>query len=159
FWFFRVEGREPLDTFEAALQGDPARFGSDTESRRICSYIDRSTYAPHVSRLFELFGHDSVHVVFLDEFRADPTHALAPVLGAPGLDPALRPDAIDAKNTAREVRSSSLARMTRPRGPLARALRPLLPQSVRDRMRHQVRNLNEVAAEPPTIDPATETEL
>ena len=43
--------------------------------------------------------------------------------------------------------------------PLARALRPFVPQGARDAVRRRLHRLNEVPATVPAIDPATEGRL
>jgi hypothetical protein len=159
FWFFRAEGREPAPTFEAALDGDPARFGSDTESRRICAYRDRSQYAPHIADLYDRFGRDSVDVIFLDDFKGDPAGAVAPLVTTLGLDVGELPALAGAKNTAKAPRSETVAKVTRARGPLARAVRPLVPRNLRAQVRRRLHRMNQVAIDTPPIDPSTDARL
>jgi Sulfotransferase domain len=152
----RARGREPLDSFEEALAADPARFGADENSRRICAYLDRSLYARHLRTVFAHLGRDAVEVVFLEDLTADPRAVAGQVLSPWGLDPDALPARLPRENPAREARSSSLAALRR--GP-GRALRRALPGAARDRLRRAYRSLNELPTDAPGLEPDVQHRL
>lgn len=159
FWFNRLRGREPLASFEEALYGDRARFGTDYRNASICDYLDRSLYAKHVEDLYERFGRDQVHVLILEEFQQDSATALKPLLRHVDLDPAPLPAVAKRQNAARQPRSFRLARLRRSRSAPARVIKRILPLRARDTIRAGFRSFNEVRWSPPPMKPAMEREL
>jgi hypothetical protein len=159
FWFARLEGREPLASFEEALRGDDARFGTDHRSRRTCAYLDRSLYAQHIRRLFEWFGHDRVHVLILEEFHQNSVMAVEPLLRSFDLDPSSLPALAERENTSRRPRSFRFARLLHSQSGATLAMKRMLPRGARDAIRHCQRRFNEVPWSPPPIDAALEHEL
>ena len=153
----RARGREPLDSFEEALDADPARFGDDWNSRRICAYLDRSLYARHLRVVFEHLGRDAVDVVFLEELTADPRAVAGHLLSRWGLDAGDLPAQLPRENVARTARSPALASARR--GQMGRALRRVLPQAARDRLRLTYRTLNELPTGSPGLPPDVERRL
>jgi hypothetical protein len=156
FWHARTRGREPLERFEDALDGDPARFADDN-SRRVCSYLEWSDYATAIARLHAAFPPEQVHVMFLDELTADPLGRAAPLLAPFGLDADGLPNALPASNPARAVRAARVGASQRRRW-LRRVARGL-PVGTRERLRRGVRRLAEVPQAPPPIDPVTSERL
>ena len=157
FQHARARGREPLESFEEALDADPSRFGEDWNSRRICAYLDRSLYARHLRVVFEHLGRDAVDVVFFEDLTADPMTVAGQVLTRWGLDPSDLPARLPRENPARAARSGTLASIRR--GRPARALRRVLPRAARDRLRRTYRNLNEMPTEGPGLPAAVERRL
>lgn len=147
----RARGREPLDSFEEALDADPARFGEDANSRRICAYLDRSLYARHLRVAFEVLGRDAVDVVFFEDLVADPRAVADQVLSRWGLDAAALPECLPRANPARVARSDGLASIRR--GRTGRLVRRALPTAVRDRLRRAYRAVNERPAEDRGLEP------
>ncbi len=158
FWFARLRAREPLTSFEEALHGDQARFGTNHNSARRCEYLDRGLYAKHVERLYALFGRDQVHAIILEEFQQDPASTLAPLLRRFHLDPAELPPLAVTQNAARRPRSFRLARLPRSWAG-ALVARRILPRGPRVALRRRLRRLNEVAWSPTPMEAATECEL
>jgi hypothetical protein len=159
YWYSYMKGREPLDSFEAALEADDARFGTDRNSARICEYLDRSLYAKHVELLYELFGREHVHVFILEEFKQAPDETVAPLLRSAGLDPSAIPPLARTTNAARRPRSVQLARLRRSQAAGARLLKRVLPLRTRDALRARWLRFNEVPWSPPPIAEVTQAEL
>ena len=99
FWFSRLKGLEPLESFEEALTGDPGRF-SDGDAALRCQYLEAGLYADPVQGLFDRFGPDHTHIFVLEEFKGSAAAIVAPLLNELGLDPAKLPALAPKHNTA-----------------------------------------------------------
>ncbi|MGH9244812.1 MAG: sulfotransferase family protein [Acidimicrobiales bacterium] len=156
FGHARARGREPLESFEEALVGEPARFADDT-SRRVCEYVERSRYANHLPAVFDRFGRGRVHVLFLEEFLADPRSVLTDALAPLGLDADDLPVALEQENGARRARWPGLARVRW--NPFLRTVLRLIPSGSRMRLRRRYVSLNERPQRRPPLDADTERRL
>ncbi|MFI0351476.1 sulfotransferase domain-containing protein [Actinomadura sp. 9N407] len=111
------------EPFERALELEPERLAGEVErikadpqylshSHRHHAYLDRSQYAGQIALLYELFGRDRVHVLFAEDFFAEPEPVYDGVLDFLGLS-RRRPDAFERHNA-------------RPRSPMPEELRARL---------------------------------
>ncbi len=118
-------GDEDIEDFAEALAAEPQRIDGSRpappHSRPWCATHYRSLvrYADQVQRYFDAFGRDKVHVVILDEFKADPKgqyQAICRFLGVrddyPGLDEVLEGNQ-RARNSNRRVYSRTLRSFVR----------------------------------------------
>ena len=154
YWFGRAKGLEPLGSFEEAVWADPARFDGSPTGREL-AYLDWSRYAHYLSTLFDEFGRDRVHAIFLDEFVADPRMAVGGLMAAVSLDPGLLPDIPRKDNTAIRARRPELAKARRRKS----GIRRLIPTSARRAVRSAYRRTNEVPVTLPPVDPGTARDL
>lgn len=103
-----ARGFETETSFERALELEPGRLAGEVErirtepgylshSHRHHSYVDRGHYADQLEVLFGLFGRDRVHVVFAEDFFAEPERCYDGVLAFLGLQ-AWRPERFDRHN-------------------------------------------------------------
>jgi hypothetical protein len=154
YWYGRAKGLEPLDSFEDAVWADPARFDGSPTGREL-AYLDWSHYARYLSGLFDAFGRERVHVIFLDEFVADPRRAVDGLMQAVSLDAALLPDTPRKDNAAIRARRPELAKARRRQS----GVRRLVPARARRAVRLAYRRTNEVPTTLPPLDPRVERDL
>ncbi len=154
YWYGRAKGLEPLDSLEEAVWADPARFDGSRTGREL-AYLDWSRYAHYLSALFDEFGRERVHVIFLDEFVADPRAAAGELMETLSLDPALLPDTPRKDNAAIRARRPELAQARRRQS----GVRRLIPARVRRAVRSAYRRTNEVPTTLPPVDPRVERDL
>jgi hypothetical protein len=120
-----ARGFETEASFERALALEPERLAGEVDriknepgylshSHRHHSYLDRGRYADQLETLFGLFGRDRVHVLFAEDFFAEPEPCYDGVLDFLGL-PRWRPAAFEQHNA-------------RPSSPLPAALRERLAE-------------------------------
>lgn len=154
YWFARARGLEPLESFEEAVWADPARFDGSPTGRAL-AYLDWSRHEHYLRLLFEDFGRDRVHVVFLEEFVRDPRRAVEGITQALALDAARLPESPRKDNAAIRARRPGLAQARKRRT----GVRRLVPAGVRRAARSAYRRTNETAATLPPLDPRVEGEL
>ena len=99
-----------------------------------------SRYAAQLDRFRPAWEAGNLHCVTLEGLRKDPEGALRAVFGFLGLDPAGADAPLPAQNTAagRTRQHPAMARLSR-LGPLMAVARQVLPQSLRDRLKGQLR--------------------
>lgn len=147
YWYARRMQREPLPSFEQAVAAELAGRGD----RR---YLARGRYGPRVEALLRRFGRQQVQVWLLDDLKRDLRLVCAEGWRRLGLEPhALEPPA--RHNRAAMPRWPWLTRSLNVRGPVKSLLRPLVPLSVRGRVRERLLAWNERPAAPPAMAPET----
>jgi hypothetical protein len=120
-----ARGFETEASFERALDLEPERLAGEVEriraepdylshAHRHHSYLDRGRYADQLEVLFGLVGRDRVHVVFAEDFFAEPERVYDAVVDFLGLA-RWRPAAFERHNA-------------RPSAPLSPALRERLTE-------------------------------
>jgi hypothetical protein len=163
YWYARRIGWEKLETFEEAVDADPARFGDDVALRRHCAYKERSLYAKHLGTLWEYFEREQTHVFLLEDIVHDAAHVCRMVFRQfENLDPSYVPQARRRQNVAALPLSRNLARLTSSQGTLSTvksALRRLLPDWLTDSARDTLQRLNERQFTPPPMEQETRQRL
>lgn len=90
YWFARRNGWETL-SFEQAIADEPRRASGSYIEQTELTHIAHGHYAAQLSRYFDLFGADRVHVVLSDELQTDPASEVGKVLAFLGADPSAGP--------------------------------------------------------------------
>jgi hypothetical protein len=75
YWFNVSRAKESL-SFEDALKAEPLRLQASTVERRIYSYVDRGRYADQLLPLVERTGGDRIHLMYFEDFLAQPAAEL-----------------------------------------------------------------------------------
>ncbi|MGH1501994.1 MAG: sulfotransferase family protein [Acidimicrobiales bacterium] len=123
FNYLRRLGGEPLETLDAALEAEPQRIADHWEP--LFHYVAESRYSEQLTRLYEKFDRDQVHVAVLERLQADGPAEMARIFTWLGIDP-------DA-DVGVEVRHNSAGRSRVPA--LSTILTPgFLPDSFADRI-------------------------
>lgn len=154
YWYGRAKGLEPLDSFAEAVWADPGRFDGSPTGREL-AYLDWSRYAHYLSALLDEFGRERVHVIFLEEFVADPRAAVGGLMEAVSRDPALLPETPRKDNAAIRARHPELAKARRRQS----GVRRLIPARARRAVRSAYRRTNEAPTTLPPIEPRLERDL
>ena len=151
----RHNGREPLDTFEAAWAEEERRADTGNARNRLRG---RGFYAQALTRWLEVFPREQLLILFYEDWCHRPDHVLDLVWRHLGVDP------IDGTIVRRENVSSRPPRwlwlhrhMTHRDNPLRRLARQFLPRSVRDVITDSVNLLN--LGQSPRLDPALRARL
>jgi hypothetical protein len=132
---FRLDGNECLPTFEEALAAEPdrragKRIGAETYLAQGLQYREIVRFTEQVSRYFEVFGRERVHIVIYDDLAGDTLGIYRETLGFLGLDSWRGPANLTAINGSRYPRSAALRRLLNGKHvrQTALMLRPLLPR-------------------------------
>lgn len=145
YWHRRARGVEPL-TFTDALAAEPQRLArGDRRARMDFSYVDRGRYLAQLQRAAGLVGRGRLHVLLLDDLRAQPRAAYAGVCRFLDIDDTYVPSEL-----GRQVNAHVRFRSVRLRTWSLRLPRPLR------------RAVGKVNAEPdhyPPLDPAVRRAL
>ena len=169
YYYFRYDGNEPLPTFEQALAAEAGRADRGQPCRQTyfaqgLAYRQVARYTEQVSRYFDTFPRDKVHVILYDDFAADVFGAYRQTLEflgveAKGCDPGFKP-----VNEARTVRSPVLRAVIG--DPLVRsaavALRRWVPHPIftaMQRVNTRVRGLNAQVERRPPLAPELRAQL
>jgi hypothetical protein len=163
YWYARRMGWEKLETFEEAVDADPARFGDDVARRRHCAYKERGLYSKHLSTLWEYFDREQTHVYLLEDVINDVAALCRTIFSHyESLDPSYVPHARRRQNVAALPRSRNLARLTSSKDtlrPVKRMLRRLSSDRLTDSVRDAIQSLNEREFRPPPMKPETRQRL
>lgn len=163
YWYARRRGWERLDSFEAAIEAPPSRFGHADGLRWRCAYIERSTYAPYVADAIDRFGRGRVHIHLLEDLHVDARAVCRSLLARfPELDPDDMPEPVVSRNRAAMPRSAAVLRFTEAAGfetRVRRVARRMLSERTRYRIREVIQRINERPFSPPPLDPRTRAAL
>ena len=159
YWHARRKGWENLDSFQDALDAEPARLREDRTKWRQCAYVDRGKYCDQVVRLWERFGKEQVTIVFLDDLHKDPLGSCRKLFSELGIDPDFTPLSREHANRAATVRSAWVAKLLVSSGAIKSGISWLIPSGARFHIRKRVKQFNEVGFVPPPIDPEARVRL
>jgi len=128
----RRDGREPLDSFEAALGQEETRIRANWE--HLWHYSRLGFYHAQLQRYYDRFPHAQIRVWLYDELEREPHRVLREVFAFLGVDPTFVPDMSVKHKVAGTPRSKALhAVLTRP-NPAKTLAKQLLPSDVRGRL-------------------------
>lgn len=135
YGFMRTRGWEPCDTFEEALADEPRRIAAGWH--HIWHYVGMSRYGEQLQRVLEVFPREQVLVLRHEDMTADPDAVLDRVyahVGVPSVPRTVTPD----PHRSGEPRSRFLGRVVSTHHPLKKLVAPLVPTSLRRRLRRQI---------------------
>lgn len=169
YYTFRWDGNEYLPTFCAALAAEGERRAGCLLNRQTylaqgLVYRDTVRYTEQVTRYFDVFGRDRVHVIIYDDLCRDAAAVYRRVLDFLGVDSKFAPDDFKAVNGNQYVKSTALRSLLS--DPIVRstilAIRPCLPRVAFRAMQNidaRIRKLNSRPADRPVLEPELEREL
>jgi hypothetical protein len=145
-----ISAVENVRDFAGALDAEFQRRRGRGWPRNRCNkqllYRDVVDFAPQLERYFERFGRENVHVVFYDDFAADPGGACSQCLQFLGLS-GLPVDEFGVVNGSRAVRSLRLQfLLRRPPRWLQQPVRALVPKPIRQGFVRKVLSVNNPTA-------------
>jgi Sulfotransferase family len=154
-------GQEDLESFPQALAAEPARRAGQQLPKGLfwpssLYYSQWVKLGEQIERYRRLFPADRVKAVLYDDFRRDNAATYAEVLGFLGLNAAFQPEFTQV-NENRSARFPLLSRLFAESGNLA--IRNLVPERARRRLRKTLRNANLKPAERAPLDPVLRREL
>ena len=159
-----VRGAEPIRDFSAALDTEERRrAGYELPNRRGLRqglyYRHIVQYADHVSRYFEVFGRERVHVILFEDWAAATARAFEETLRFLEIDPSFAPE-LGVVNPSSRVRYHRLHDLiTEPPRVLRAAGRAAVPARVRRAIRYELLDLNIRTAAREPIDPTLREDL
>ncbi|MGY1773984.1 sulfotransferase family protein [Blastococcus sp. SYSU D00813] len=156
YGFMRTRGWEPCATFEEALADEPRRVAEGWH--HIWHYTGMSRYGEQLRRALEVFPREQLLVLRHEDMTADPDGVLARVydhIGVPAVPRTVTPD----PHRSGEPRSRFLGRVVSTHHPLKKLVSPLVPTSLRRRLRRQIvaRNIVRLDSRPETRRALVET--
>jgi hypothetical protein len=149
YGFMRTRGWEPCATFEEALADEPRRIAEGWH--HIWHYTGMSRYGEQLAHVLDVFPREQLLVLRHEDMTADPDAVLARVyahLGVPPVPRTVDPD----PHRSGEPRSRFLGRVVSTHHPLKKLLSPVVPTSLRRRLRRQIvaRNIVRTSYRPET---------
>lgn len=159
FWYARRKGWEPLESFEAAIEAGPERFGDDWVRQRNCAYLARSEYAQAIQRFNTRFGEENVATYLLEDLKHDAAGLCREIFASLGVDASFQPDFSTKRNAAATAKSEHVARLLTSRSPLKRAVRKVLPTGLVAKLKKSAQQMNEREFVPPAMAPETRARL
>ena len=144
-------GREPLDSFEAALDAEDERVAAGWEWS--WHYRRMGLYGQQLARYLDYFDRDQLHIYRFDELTTNPAGFAKTVYRMLGVDPSFTPDTGVRRRATGVPQFDWLHRFVgTPDHFLRRWSRLVIPEAVRDRIIMAVRNAN--LQKPPLPDAA-----
>lgn len=139
-------GNEDKPTFEAALAAEnERRQGRDIPktAHNISGlfYRDMVDYATHIQRYYTYFGRNQVHIIVMDDLKANVAQVYRDTLTFLDVDPNFEA-ALEVVNPNRVYRSRTLMQMLNFPSPLQANLRALVPSRLRRMIGAQLRKMN-----------------
>ena len=112
---FRYSGNEQIESFEEALEAEPARKQGKLIRRAAhcitgLYYREMASYTQQVKRYFNAFGRDNVQVIIFDDFKADTAKVYKAVLEHLELDSNFTTN-FDVVNPNKDVRIEWLQKL------------------------------------------------
>jgi len=159
-----LEGSEDIADLEEALAAEPDRRAGRRLPRGLIYpkeyllYREFARFTPQVQRFFDAFGRGRVHVIFYDNFRADPAGQFKNVcdfLGVSREEPV--GSGVVRPNT--NVRNLAINRVLRRPPGLLRFLGRMVPARVRRWLTARVDSLNWVVEARPPMSPRLRRDL
>jgi hypothetical protein len=156
YGFMRTRGWEPCATFEEALADEPRRIAEGWH--HIWHYTAMSRYGEQLRHVLEVFPREQLLVLRHEDMTADTDAVLARVYAHLGVPPVPRTVAPDPHRSG-EPRSRFLGRVVSTHHPLKKVLSPIVPTSLRRRLRRQIvaRNIVRTSYRPETRRALVET--
>lgn len=144
YWHVVRRGWEDLD-FEDALDAEEARLASGDDAREKYSYVTRGKYVQNLRRYEERFGRDAIHVVLLDDLKAERQSVVEAVWRHVGCEPPyLNLESVAHENRADYPKWPWASRLTqrgmkwaRGRGGLVQAMAARVRESARRYLYYQ----------------------
>ena len=134
-------GTEDVADFAQALTAENDRQAGRRipphSNPKLATYRDRARFGEQLARWFDLYGHDRVHVIVLEDMVADPTGQFRRLLQFLEVDPGWRPASFATHNVAHGTRSKALQSVLLSR-PMQWAAWRALPQVVGDARARQL---------------------
>jgi hypothetical protein len=153
---FVRDGREPLGTFEEALNAEETRVADGWHPHWYLKA--RGLYSRQITAYLELFPRDRLAIHLYDDFLAQPEAVMRALFSFLGVEPAFRPDMSLRYNISGTPRSRLLhAVLARPMA-VKDLLKPLIPPPVRHRLRAKLMTRN-IIPEKARIAPETRRTL
>lgn len=127
------EGREPLDSFEAALEAEQDRIAQDWGL--LWRYADLGRYAAQLERYLAAFGRERVRVFLYDELRSDPQQLMHDTFEFLGVDSEFTPDLSARPNVSGVPQSRWLHKLLRAGGAARTLVRATIPTALKVQLR------------------------
>ncbi|NEK59346.1 sulfotransferase [Geodermatophilus sabuli] len=149
YGFMRTRGWEPCATFEEALADEPRRIAEGWH--HIWHYAGMSRYGEQLRHVLEVFPREQLLVLRHEELTADPVETVGRLYDHLGVDRVPVTVAPDPHRSG-EPRSRFLGRVISTHHPLKKVLSPVVPTSLRRRLRRQIvaRNIVRTSYRPET---------
>jgi hypothetical protein len=125
------DGREPCTDFREALrrQGERRRAGLPTGE-----YVTTGFYGRQLAPWFTAFGAERIHVVLFEDLVGNPRETMGSIHRFLGVDETTGPVDSTPRNVSGVPTNPVVRSAYRLRHRLGPALRPLVPQSIKDRL-------------------------
>jgi hypothetical protein len=163
YWYARRMGWEDIETFEKAIDAEPARLKEGWWKWRNCAYLYNGTYVRHLGTLLECFKREQVHVYLTEELRKEPQKICHSIFSLFALDPVVALDLDRHHNVAKKARSETfaglLAGFFAPQNPIRQTIRGLFPDELAHQLRDGLIRLNEIEFTPPPMNPETQVRM
>jgi hypothetical protein len=130
------KGAENIASFEAALAAEDDRRKGERVPRSsdgsLLLYRDWARFGQQLTRWFELFGADRLHIIIFEELIQEPGSVYRRLLEFLGVDPEYRPDSFSVHNPASRRRGAVARTLLNSTKRSREMLSDFLPDSVRD---------------------------
>jgi hypothetical protein len=156
YGFMRTRGFEPCDTFEEALADEARRI--EAGWHHIWHYTAMGRYGEQLAHVLDVFPREQLLVLRHEDMSADPDAVLARVHAFLGVE--VLPHAVDPDpHRSGEPRSTLLSRLVSTPHPAKRFVTPLVPKTLRRRLRREIvrRNIVRGSYRPETRRQLVET--
>ena len=153
---YRRAGLEPLPDFGQALAAEAARIAQGWGPWPFWHYRQVGFYAAQLQRYYDRFSQEQIMVCLFDDLQADPVGLLQKMFAFIGVDAAFIPDTAVRHNIGGQPKNRALYRLMTRANPLKTAVKAILPQKIRWRLRDGLHGLNVVT---PPFPPALRQRL
>ena len=133
YLYMRARGREPLNTFEEALEAENDRIRNNWQ--HIWHYRQMGFYAEQLGRYLDTFQRDQILISLYEDFISDPQGVLSQIFEFLEVDSGFEPDRSFRPNPSGVPRNPALYRLYGLKNPMKMAMRAFLSDEQRERLR------------------------
>ncbi|GAB5524356.1 MAG: sulfotransferase [Roseivirga sp.] len=155
YWYSLSQGWENEKTFEAALSKEERRTREKEKFAHHNSYIDRGMYAKHITQILKYFPSEQLHIVLLDEIKANPEKVIESIYRFIGIPQIGAKSGSKVHNKATTPKSAKLATLMAGGSIVSKAVKLVTPKRTRDLLRRKIQSFNKTDFEPPKMKPET----
>jgi len=160
---FLWEGNEDIVDFTSALAVEPDRkqgnrLPATMDFRKGLFYREVVRFSDQVKRYLDLFGPQNVLVLFYEDFSSDPESSFTTVLNFLGVSDTFIPE-FRRVNANKKVRSKTLRNILKNPGSIVRLGGKIIPDSIRSKVIHYLRNVNTKYEERAALKPQIRSQL
>ncbi|PSF37808.1 sulfotransferase [Aphanothece hegewaldii CCALA 016] len=148
------DGQETIQCFKLALDAEPERIQAGESPLFFYQY--KGFYYRYLKKYFQLFDREQIQIHLYEDFQNHPQKTLSSIFQFLDVDSNFVPDTSTKYQVTGFPKNTSVQKLIRLSKPIRQAIRPLLPEKLRDYLYFSIQNNN---LEKPQMSPEIRLQL